>query len=305
MSDKKPGRPKKLALMAVLGLFAVGATGFGTIYAVSSSKLKATVECDAETITIPAGNASAIARGEYLVKHVMVCGDCHGEDMGGFAAIDAQPIGRIYAPNITAGKGSVVSDYEPVDWVRSIRHGVGKDGRRLLLMPSEDYFSFSNEDLGAVVAYITSLPPVDRENKSIALGPVGMLIVSTGEMDFAFNKIDHTAGRPDAKPGPTAEWGEVMIGACIGCHGVELSGGKIPGGDPKWPAAPNLTPAEDGLKGWTYDQFVTVMREGKRPDGAEVRDPMPWKAYAGMKEDDLKALWAYLQTVPERPFGNR
>jgi mono/diheme cytochrome c family protein len=305
MAEKKKSRIKRFALMGVLAVLGFGVVSFGTLHFVSASKLKATVVRDAKDIHIPTGDPDAIERGRYLVSHVMVCGDCHGEDMGGMAPVDKQPMGRIYAPNITTGMGSVVGDYTGKDWDRAIRHGVGIDGRRLLLMPSEDYYLFSDADIGAAVAYIQSLPPVDRENKSISLGPIGKLIVATGELDFAYNKIDHDAGRPDAQPGPTKEWGEVMIGACIGCHGPTLSGGAIPGGDPSWPVASNLTPAQDGLAGWTYEDFVRAMREGKSRDGSDIREPMPWPAYRGMVDDDLKALWAYIKSAPEKPFGNR
>jgi mono/diheme cytochrome c family protein len=307
-SNHQPRKKKRLlrfGLYIVLAFFGLAAIGFGVLHFAASGKLNATVEVEAYSIDIPVGDEAAIERGKYLVNHVVLCIDCHGEDLGGMYAVDEWIMARLYAPNITMHPDSVVADYTAEDWVRSVRHGVAKDGRRLLLMPSEDYYSFGDGDLGAIIAYIKSLPAVDRKDNPITLGPIGKLIVATGELDFAYNKINHTASRPDAEPGPTAEWGEVMIGACIGCHGMELSGGMIPGGDPKWPAAANLTPAEEGLAGWSYEDFVQAMRHGKRPDGTEIRDPMPWKHYAGMYEDDVLALWKYLQTVPARPFGNR
>ena len=117
--------------------------------------------------------------------------------------------------------------------------------------------------------------------------------------------IDHDAKRPEAEPGPTREWGEVLIGTCTGCHGKTLSGGKIPGGDPKWPPARNLTPDESGIKSWTFEDFQKAIKTGTRPDGTTLDPVMPYKAYAGMKPDDIKALWAYLQTVPAKPAGGR
>ncbi|MDA1192712.1 MAG: c-type cytochrome [Candidatus Poribacteria bacterium] len=68
----------------------------------------------------------------------------------------------------------------------------------------------------------------------------------------------------------------------------------------------NLTPHQNGLGGWTEAKFLFAMRTGKHlGDGSKrnILPPMPWKHYQGMSEDDLKAIWAYLRTVP--PNANR
>ena len=90
---------------------------------------------------------------------------------------------------------------------------------------------------------------------------------------------------------------------CSGCHLEDLSGGKVPGGDPSWPAASNLTPAAGALGDWSYDEFVTAMREGVRPDGRALVTPMD--AVIGytsnMTETEIQALWAYLRSIPAKP----
>lgn len=85
-----------------------------------------------------------------------------------------------------------------------------------------------------------------------------------------------------------------------GCHGQNLAGGPIAGGDPRWPPARNVTPHADGLAGWTFEQFTTSLREGTRPDGTLLRVPMTIVApYArNMTDIELQALWMYLQSVP-------
>jgi hypothetical protein len=79
-----------------------------------------------------------------------------------------------------------------------------------------------------------------------------------------------------------------------------LSGGPIAGGDPSWPPARNLTPDATGLKGWTYDQFVTALARAQRPDGTALRLPMTLMASYGqsMKDVERRALWAYLLSLP-------
>ncbi|MBM3216457.1 cytochrome c [Candidatus Poribacteria bacterium] len=70
--------------------------------------------------------------------------------------------------------------------------------------------------------------------------------------------------------------------------------------------SPNLTPdRETGLGKWTEDQFLAAMRSGKHlgdPKGRALLPPMPWKHYQTLNEEDLRAIWAYLQTV--KPIRN-
>lgn len=289
------------SIVVLVGVLAV-------VLIIASNRMLAktvTVPVPVADIPIPTGDASAVARGKYLVDHVVGCTFCHGADFGGSAPVDDPMIGTLFAPNLTMGRGSVTRDFRVSDWLRAIRHGVAPDGRRLFLMPSRDFVNFSDGDVGAIVAYIESMPPVDRENRGIRLGPIGRALVVTHQMKFAFDEIDHLAPRPAAAPGVTAEWGRVLSGTCSGCHGPTYSGGKIPGGDPAWPPARNLTPDETGLKGWTFEQFSNAFRHGVRPDGTTLSTVMPWQQLAGMSDDDARALWAFLQTLPPKPFGNR
>lgn len=101
----------------------------------------------------------------------------------------------------------------------------------------------------------------------------------------------------------SVEFGRHLAATCTGCHGPELAGGKIAGGDPSWVPAANLTPHAEGLAGWTFVQFDTAMREGRRPDGREIQLPMTMvRPFAqNMTEVEMESLWVYLQSVPARP----
>jgi hypothetical protein len=94
---------------------------------------------------------------------------------------------------------------------------------------------------------------------------------------------------------------------CIGCHGEHFSGGKIPGGPPDWPAAANLTPGEgSAMKRYaSADQFIAMLRTGKRPDGSAVSDVMPFPSLKELNETDMKAAHLFLQSLPPRPAGGR
>jgi mono/diheme cytochrome c family protein len=66
----------------------------------------------------------------------------------------------------------------------------------------------------------------------------------------------------------------------------------------------NLTPDQaTGLGSWTEDMFIKTIRNGKHQgEGRDLLPPMPWQMYREATDDDLKAMWAYLQSIP--PIDN-
>lgn len=244
----------------------------------------------------------AVERGRHLVEARYACMECHGEGFGGGVMVDAFPIGTLLGPNLTTGAGSVTLDYTPAAWDRIVRHGVRQDGTASA-MPAQDFNRMSDHELSDIVAYIGSLPPVDREVPPVRFGPLGKILVATGQLPLASEVIaSHTAPHPLEPPAveATAEFGAHLAATCTGCHGEDLSGGRIAGGDPSWPPAANLTPHPDAIGGWTYEDFVTAMRVGQRPDGTAVRLPMTLVLPMAQRMTDveLRALWAYLRSVP-------
>src|SRR5215207_1424780 len=143
-----------VALGVVLIVLAAGVA----IYVISENKLNQTRSVPTENLAIPT-DTSAIQRGQHLAAAVGVCIDCHGTNLAGKVYIDDPALGRVVSPNLTRGRGAVGAAYSDADLVRSIRHGVSPSGRMLLVMPSDDYYYLSDTDLGAIVAYIRSLPP--------------------------------------------------------------------------------------------------------------------------------------------------
>ena len=97
------------------------------------------------------------------------------------------------------------------------------------------------------------------------------------------------------------EYGEYLANTCKGCHGAGFSGGPIPGipAQPPYPA--NLTAdVATGLGSWQEADFVTALRTGIRPDGTLITSAMPWQTFQGLTDDELDALWLYLQSVRPR-----
>jgi cytochrome c553 len=274
------------------------------VYVGSDGRMKKTYVVTPRQVVIPT-DAAALAHGKHLAQ-TRGCNECHGKDYAGNKVIDDAAMGTLYAPNLTRGKGSRVGTFKDEDWVRAIRHGVGPDQRGLFLMPSEEYVHFSDEDLGAIIAFLKTVPEVNRERVPIALGPVSRTLLAAGKMKLAAEQIDHASVNPGfVKPGITAEYGGYVAHGCAGCHGRNFSGGKITVGPPDWPEAANLTPHEGGHVGkWTETDFLNVMRTAKRPDGTELNPVMP-RVFGQMNDIELKALWMYFKTLPPVAKGVR
>jgi hypothetical protein len=68
--------------------------------------------------------------------------------------------------------------------------------------------------------------------------------------------------------------------------------------------AANLTPdGNTGLGIWSEEMFVKAMRTGKHMSaGRDILPPMPWQSIATLNDEDIKAIYAYLRTVP--PISN-
>lgn len=252
------------------------------------------------------GDAASLARGRYLYA-TRGCSECHGADGAGRDVIDDGKGFHVRGPNISTGPGNVVSAYRLADWERALRHGVNPGGRPLMIMPSEDYARWTDADLGALVGYVRSLPPVQGGGAIVQLPTVVRAMYGFGLVTDAAQKIDHSL--PPSTPVPegvTMEHGRYVANMCTGCHGEHLSGGRIPGAPPEWPAAANLTPGE-GSSMTRYpnaEAFAQMFRSGKRPDGSVIA-VMPFDSLREMSAVDIAATYAYLKTLPPRAAGGR
>ena len=244
-------------------------------------------------------DAVSVERGGYLFRS-RGCGDCHGADGAGSVVIDDGAM-HVRSPDITPAPNGVVARYTPADWVRTIRHGVRPDGRPVMIMPSEDYNRLVDADLAAIVAYVRQLPPASGAKAEMRLPMPLKALYAAGMLRDASEKIDHSL--PPAQPvaeGVTAAHGAYVANSCLGCHGPRLAGGKIPGAPPDWPPAAKLTPGPGSAldRYQTAEQFMAMLKTGKRPDGSSVSKVMPFTSLKEMNEVDVRALYLHLRSLP-------
>ena len=292
-----------IVLGSLIGLLVLAFVVLYIIGSVKWNKMHGQYDVPVETIAIPTDQAS-IVRGEHIAT-IRMCRHCHIENLSGQTA-GAPMLITLSVPNLTSGTGGVGDTNTDEDWVRAIRHGVGHDGNGLVLMPSRIWYYLSDEDLGALIAYLKSLPPIDKEMPPTDLGPLGRVMLTLGQLppEIVPNVtiIDHDGPRPVApQPGLTVEYGKYLTSTCTLCHGSNLNGQMISEGGPEY-LAPNLTMGGE-MHAWSEEDFMTTLRTGVTPSGHQLKDVMPWKYFGQMTDDELKAVWLYLQSLPALPQG--
>lgn len=261
------------------------------VYVLSSLAIRKRYDFPDSTVRAATDSAS-LAWGRHLVEAIGKCQECHDADLGGKVLVDAPAFGRLAATNLTAGRGGIAG-YTDADFERAIRHGVGRDGRPLVFMPSEAFAPMTDEDLAALIGHLRTFSPVDREHPAPRVGPVARALYLAGNFPLLpVEIIDHDGPRPAPTPGVTVAYGRYLatIGGCRSCHGLSLAGDANPD-------APAITVGRLGH--WTEEDFFRALREGRRPDGSVI-DPgkMPWVRSGLMTDDETRAVWTYIRSLP-------
>jgi mono/diheme cytochrome c family protein len=240
-------------------------------------------------------DAQTLAHGAHLFA-TRGCADCHGADAAGKMVFDAGPVLKLVAPNLTPA--GVIKGLEADQVAAAIRHGVKPDGHPMVFMPTPDFHEMSDADTVALVAYLQSLPPSSKDPGKLEIRPLGRLMYALGKFPLIpAEEVDHAPRSRSAPPvAATAAYGEYVARGCTGCHGGNFAGQHVPGTPPSFPDSQNLTPA--ALSAWTEADFRRALRQGKRPDGSAINEFMPWKSFGKMSDEEIGALWAYLQTLP-------
>ncbi len=278
-----------------------------------------------QEVKVPS-SPEAIERGRYLANHVAVCMGCHSEvdpDLPGepirpgrlgsgrdFGA-DAGFPGHMRAPNLTPDPETGIGNWTDGQLLRAMREGIGRDGHVLFpFMPYPTYAKLlSDSDAHAIIAYLRSLPPIKNAvAKTTVNFPVSMLIRALPE------PVTTPAAAAPTDPLGRGKW-LLSMGNCHDCHdafnaqhqplpGRELSGGfefASPSGKGSVFASNITSDKATGVGAYTDEDLLRVFNEGTNKAGRKLY-VMPWAHYAGMTDDDKRALIAALRQVP--PVSN-
>ncbi|SEJ49376.1 Cytochrome c [Dyadobacter koreensis] len=267
---------------------------YAYIYYDTESRAKKIYDVKLQSLTV-LNDSISIAKGKHIAE-IRGCTGCHGMDLsGGMAFADEQsPIGILYSSNITSGNGGI--NYTDQDWIRALRHGLGKDGRSLWFMPSHEIYHISNQDMASLISFVKSRPPVDKVGHQKSLKPLGRVLTFLDEFPlFPAEKINHNAVYvDDVAPSSTPEYGEYLAITCTGCHSPTLKGAAPHG--PNEPPVPDIS-STGNLGKWTLEGFATTIRTGKTPDGKQLSDAMPWR-HLTYTDQELNAIYSYLHGLP-------
>lgn len=276
------------------------------LYSLGQSRLTKTYQVEPKQVHFP-NDAEDLKEGKRIFQY-RGCEACHGEDLEGLVYLDNPAIGQVITPNLTSGQGGIAEQRSDIDLVRAVRHGLGPDGTPLLFMPSTEFYFLSDQDLGRVLAYIRSKPPVDNQPDPSQLSTTGFMAMNlTREITFLPAELIPHENDPPLAPGPglSTEYGEYLALSCPVCHGLTFSGGEIPGFPPEWPATGNLTPGKGGrLPNWGAEGFIEIIRNGEKHGRSIHPDYMPWTSYRHMSDLELRAVYAFLMSLEPKDFDN-
>lgn len=274
------------------------------------------VSCPPSAPAAEAPPVDLVARGKYIFGASGGCG-CHTEPKkplnSGGRKYDG-PFGTVYSTNITPDRQTGIGDWTDEQIITAIRLGRRPNGERLV--PVHPFLSFNamaEGDLRALVAYLRSVPPVNRQNqpKKITVPLFESVFLPAWLAAFAPREKP-----PAAAPASGVARGEYLVRAvahCGECHTprtltLTMDSARFLAGNPsgliEGAEVPNITPDKDTGLTWTEEQIADYLGTGNKPDGdvagslmAEVIQGTS-AGYKDLTQADRTAIARFLKGIP-------
>ena len=217
----------------------------------------------------------------------------------------------IFSTNITPSKTYGIGNYSLAQFADALRKGVRADGAHLYpAMPYTSYAQVSDDDVKALYAYfMNAVTPVDAATPQTDLPfPFNIRLMMAG-WNLLF--LDGKPFAPDTSK--SAEWnrGAYLVRGlthCSTCHTprnllmAEKASRDLGGADIGGWHAPNITSdVNSGIGGWSEQELVDYLRTGRAANKAQAAGPMAEAVDHSLRhlnDDDLRAIAAYVKTVP-------
>lgn len=258
-----------------------------------------------------------IERGAKIAS--LLCSECHRNfntgELTGHVMLDMpKEFGTIATLNITQDKEAGIGNWTDGELYYYLRTSVRKDGRYNPIMGG--YSLMADEDIYSIIAWLRSdFKPLHPSKDEYPENQYNLLV------KFLCN----TAFKPKALPknkiiipdsSNRIAFGKYIANdlcGCFQCHSAdfktmntdepEKSEGFYGGGNPMLnyeslivPSANITMDKETGIGNWTEDQFIQAVRFNKKPDGTLLNLPM--FPHSSLTDNEVKAIWEYLQTIP-------
>lgn len=280
---------KRVILKILRGLVLAIAIGVIAIYIQSNRIINKRHEFRPYPVAVPTDSAS-IAYGERLAR--LRCFGCHTDSLYGQVFFDEPMVAHLVAANVPA-KLATLTDAEFAGFMRS---GVRKDGTSPFVMPPPGFYHISDSDLGALIAYLRTIPQGGEALPPNSYGPMGRLGIVLGEFKTAVAEFDTTQARIGDDPAwATTRHGEYLARMiCTECHGPRLTGVPAAGGEA---GSPSLA----GALGYSLDEFTTLVRTGTPREAGKTLTLMREVATYSLKyltDAEVAEIHAYIKALP-------
>lgn len=256
------------------------------LFVASQRVVARTYETPLGTFNAPS-DREAVRKGKRLAA-IYGCTNCHGADLKGTDFFDKPGIVHITAPNLT----QAVKNYTDAELERLMRHGIKDDGTSAWIMPSSMFNHLSDEDLGAITAYVRSFPESEGVGPLTSIRTLGRVGILMGTFAPQADRIDSLPQIPPPNESDPLSLGRYLVmTACTECHGTRLEGWQFLG-------APGLAITA----AYSDAAFTTLMRQGK---GLGDRDlglmsEVARARFAHFTDEEIRAIRSYLDEFAKR-----
>ncbi len=265
-------------------LISLGVLAAAGVYVLSERAIHRQYDVPLSSIVVPK-DADSLVRGKRLATIHGCFNSCHGKRMEGTELYDEPGIAKINAPNLT----HILREYTDAQLERLIRHGVKRDGTSTWIMPAPMFSRLSDEDLGAIVAFVRSVPVVDGPMRETTIRPLGRIGIVTGKFRPLASEVEpglqHTATTDRSSPLALGQY--LVKTTCTECHGADLKGSELVN-------APSLVVSS----GYSDEALERLLHTGIAIGGRTVgmMTEVAQTRFPGLTEDEVAAIRTYLRT---------